>query len=147
MKTVISEDYSQHADFLRSIPNLFADGQGEVVYSKRNEIRRFSHQGLTLMAKRYKRVNVLQRVVYTFFRPTKAERAYRFAKEFRLRGIDTPREVAYIETGSMGLFSVGYFISLETEGVETYLLLREVENFSHSSIFSAQSAPTDIISQ
>lgn len=132
MKTVISEDYSQHSDFLRSIPNLFADGQGEVVYSKRNEIRRFSHQGLTLMAKRYKRVNVLQRVVYTFFRPTKAERAYRFAKEFRLRGIDTPREVAYIETGSMGLFSVGYFISLETEGVETYLLLREVENFSHS---------------
>ncbi|MBR6828518.1 MAG: hypothetical protein IKM76_10280, partial [Prevotella sp.] len=80
---------------------------------------------------RYKPVNALQRVVYTFFRKTKAARAYLFAQEFRRRGIDTPREVAYIETGSGRLFLTGYFVSLEAPGTETHLLLREVRDFSH----------------
>ena len=130
-KTVISEDFVQHADFLHAIPNLFVKGQGETIYCKRNEIRRFTHQGQVFIVKRYKKVNILQRFVYTFFRPTKAKRAYSFAQEFRQRGIDTPREVAYIETGNWRLFSIGYFVSLEAKGTETHLLLREVKEFSH----------------
>ena len=66
-----------------------------------------------------------------FFRKTKAARAYLFAQEFRRRGIDTPREVAYIETGGGRLFLTGYFVSLEAPGTETHLLLREVKDFSH----------------
>lgn len=131
-KTVISKDFVQYADFLYTIPALFIKGQGEVIYCKRNEIRRFTHQDQVFIVKRYKKANILQRLVYTFFRPTKAKRAYFFAQEFRQRGIDTPREVAYMETGSWGLFSVGYFVSLEVKGTESHLLLREVENFSHS---------------
>lgn len=129
-KTVISEDFVQHADFLHAIPNLFVKGQGETIYCKRNEIRRFTHQGQVFIVKRYKKVNILQRFVYTFFRPTKAKRAYSFAQEFRQRGIDTPREVAYMETGNWRLFSIGYFVSLEAKGTESHLLLREVEHYS-----------------
>lgn len=130
-KTVISKDFVQYADFLYTIPALFIKGQGEVIYCKRNEIRRFTHQDQVFIVKRYKKANIIQRLVYTFFRPTKAKRAYFFAQEFRQRGIDTPREVAYMETGSWGLFSVGYFVSLEVKGTESHLLLREVKEFSH----------------
>lgn len=130
MKTVIANGYARHADFISTLPEAFATGQGELVYDGRNQVRRFTDQGVTLMVKRYKRVNVVQRVVYTLFRKTKACRAYLFAQEFRRRGIDTPQEVAYIEQGSMGLFHTGYFVSLEVPGTETHLLLREVKEFS-----------------
>ncbi len=132
MKIIIASDYLQYASFLRCIPQFFATGEGEVMYQKRNEVRRFEHKGLVFIAKRYKEVNILQKVVYTFFRKSKACRAFLFAQEFRRRDIETPHEVAYIETcNRLGLFSVGYFVSLFAEGAETHLLLRDVQNFSH----------------
>lgn len=131
LKTVVADDFKAHADFISALPAAFADGQGEIIYDQRNQIRRFTDRGQVFVVKRYKPVNAVQRVVYTFFRKTKAARAYLFAQEFRRRGIDTPREVAYIETGSGRLFSTGYFVSLEAPGTETHLLLREVKDFSH----------------
>ena len=131
LKTVVADDFRSHADFISALPGAFADGQGEIIYDQRNQIRRFTDRGQVFVVKRYKPVNALQRVVYTFFRKTKAARAYLFAQEFRRRGIDTPREVAYIETGSGRLFRTGYFVSLEAPGTELHLLLREVRDFSH----------------
>ena len=131
LKTVVADDFKNHADFISALPDAFADGQGETIYDQRNQIRRFTDRGQVFVVKRYKPVNALQRVVYTFFRKTKAARAYLFAQEFRRRGIDTPREVAYIETGGGRLFLTGYFVSLEAPGTETHLLLREVRDFSH----------------
>ena len=131
LKTVVADDFRSHADFISALPDAFADGQGETIYDQRNQIRRFTDRGQVFVVKRYKPVNALQRVVYTFFRKTKAARAYLFAQEFRRRGIDTPREVAYIETGGGRLFLTGYFVSLEAPGTETHLLLREVRDFSH----------------
>ena len=64
----------------------------------------------------YPAANDNQQVVYTFFRPTKAARAFRFAAEFRKRGIVTPHEMAYIEQKEHGLFTTGYFISEEVTG-------------------------------
>lgn len=130
MKTVIAKGYAHHAGFISTLPEAFAAEQGELVYDGRNQVRRFTDQGVTMMVKRYKRVNLVQRVVYTLFRKTKACRAYLFAQEFRRRGIDTPQEVAYLERGSMGLFHTGYFVSLEVPGTEAHLLLREVKEFS-----------------
>jgi tRNA A-37 threonylcarbamoyl transferase component Bud32 len=131
MKIVIDSAFSQQAGFIAELPRLIANGEGETVYDKRNRVVRFRHDGSVLMAKRYKRVNFIQQIIYTFFRKSKAERAFLFADEFRIRGIDTPRRVAFMEERRWGLFSVGYFISLETKGEETHLLLREVQQFSH----------------
>lgn len=129
MKIVIDPHYQDHADFIGSIPRLLDNGEAEMVYDKRNQVARVRHQGVTMMVKRFKRVNVVQRVVYTFFRRTKAERAYLFAEEYRQRGIETPRRVAYMECRECGLFTVGYFVSEEAAGTECHLLLREVKVF------------------
>ncbi len=131
LKTVVADDFSRHTDFIGTLPGAFDAGLGETIYDQRNQLRRFTDQGQVFVVKRYKPVNVVQRVAYTFFRKTKAARAYLFAREFRRRGIDTPREVAYIETGGWRLFCTGYFVSLEAAGTETHLLLREVRDFSH----------------
>ncbi|MBR3472897.1 MAG: hypothetical protein IKH22_10005 [Prevotella sp.] len=129
MKIEIADSYRPVTRFLESVPMLFDKGEGELLYHERNEVRRLEHKGLVFIAKRYKHVNLAQSIAYTFFRPTKAARAYRYASEFRKRGVQTPREIAYIETHELGLFTVGYFISEECHGRETHLDLREVENY------------------
>lgn len=131
MKTVIDARFSGHADYIHQIPQLVETGEGEVIYQKRNVVVRFRHEGMVYVVKRFKRVNFIQQVVYTFFRRSKAERAYLFAEEYRRRGIETPLRVAYMEQRRWGLFSVGYFVSLEAPGTESHLLLREVQDFSH----------------
>ena len=130
MKIVVDPSFCQLTDYISRIPTMFQRGEGELVYDKRNSVARFNHAGLTLIVKRFKRVNFIQQIVYSFFRQSKAERAFQFAEIFRERGIDTPQRVAYMEQRRGGLFSVGYFVSLESVGTETHLLLREVQNFS-----------------
>jgi tRNA A-37 threonylcarbamoyl transferase component Bud32 len=129
MKYVIAEQYQHYADFISQLPERLHRGEGEVIYSQRNEVRRLEHQDRVFIVKLYKKVNAIQQVVYTFFRKTKAARAYLYAQEFRRRGIDTPREIAYIETRSHGLFTTGYFVSEECLWREAALDLRERQDF------------------
>ncbi|MBO4463067.1 MAG: hypothetical protein J5797_02605 [Prevotella sp.] len=129
MKIVVDEKYQHLTDTIARLPQRMDEGEGEVVYDSRNRVVRFTVDGLSLMVKRFKRVNAVQQVVYTFFRKTKAERAFLFASEFLKRGIDTPQPVAYMEERHHGLFTTGYFVSLETPGTETSLLLREVQDY------------------
>lgn len=90
----IDDDYVSLRDFILTVPRIFGRHEGELLHEGRNEVRRFSVGELDLVVKRYKRVNLVQRVVYTFFRKSKAERAYKYAHTFRNCGIDTPHEVA-----------------------------------------------------
>ena len=129
MKVVVDKKFEHLTDAIARLPQMMDEGKGEVVYDSRNRVVRFDVDGLSLMVKRFKRVNAVQQVVYTFFRKTKAERAFLFASEFLKRGIDTPQPVAYMEERHHGLFTTGYFVSLETPGTETSLLLREVQDY------------------
>ena len=129
MRIVVHPTYQQHADFIAQIPSLIQEGKGDIVYDKRNMVARMLDGGATFMVKRFKRVNIIQQIVYTFFRKTKAERAFLFAQTFLQRGIDTPRPVAFMEQKRLGLFTVGYFVSEEVPGTETHLLLREVQHY------------------
>lgn len=129
MKVVVDKQFEYLTDEIARLPKRMDSGEGDVVYDSRNRVVRFSINGLTLMVKRFKRVNAVQQVAYTFFRKTKAERAFIFAKEFLRRGIDTPQPVAYMEQSRGGLFTTGYFVSIETPGTEASLLLREVKDY------------------
>ena len=83
MKIEISPDYQYMAKELFDIPRMFDKEQGEIVYSGRNLVCRFTIQGTPVIAKRFKRVNFFQQIAYSFFRSTKAERAFRYSKKFR----------------------------------------------------------------
>lgn len=132
MKTVIADQYKQYSDFIHSIPSLFDSGSGESLKDKRNSVRRFEHGGITIIAKRYKRVNYIQRIVYTFFRRTKAERAYLFATEFQKRGVSSPHAIAYMEKKEHGLFTVGYFVYEESKGREVFQEIVKKEHFDRA---------------
>ncbi len=113
MKIIINPQYSNtFADFVRSIPQIFAQN-GEQIYRSRNIIKMFDVNGTRLCVKSYREPIFVNRVAYTFFRPSKASRAYFNALEVLARGFETPAPVAYIEEKSGGLLSKSYFICLE----------------------------------
>ena len=132
MKVVINPKYVFLHDFIEKIPQLFMQGEGEVLHEGRNSVRAFELKDgtLRLAVKRYKPVNFVQQIAYTFFRKSKAERAYLFAKELRDRGFSTPYEVAYIEDRKCGLFKVGYFISLRCDDPPVFSTLVPVEDYN-----------------
>lgn len=111
MKIIISPEYQYLSNNIQNITRLFDSREGTIVYEGRNSIRNFFLQGTPVTIKRFKRVNIAQQIAYTFFKSTKAERAFRYAAIFRERGINTPQEIAYVEDYEHGLFTTGYFIS------------------------------------
>lgn len=129
MKITISDEYIKYEDFIRSIPEAFDTCDGETLKDKRNSVKVLHHDGRAFVVKRFKRVNLLQAVIYTLFRPTKAERAYRFAAEMRRRGVSTPREIAYMEQSCCGLFRTGYFVCEQSMGREAFELLIDAKEF------------------
>lgn len=112
MKVVLNPQYSFLQDFVYQIHNNFSKS-GKVIYQGRNEIRVFEENGLQINVKRYRVPNFFNRIVYSFFRHTKAQRAYEYALAVLAKGIETPVPIGYIEEKEKGLLSTSYFISLQ----------------------------------
>ena len=64
MKIVIHPDFMQTADFIKQLPQHFAQ-EGELLYEGRNEVRRYRVKNEWLVVKKYKQPNIIQRIVYT----------------------------------------------------------------------------------
>lgn len=110
MRIVVSPEYETHRGFFTLLPTVF-DTEGETVYQGRNVVKRFTHEGKEWIVKRYKRPNLVQRIAYTFFKKSKAERAFLYAGMLKERGIGTPEAIACIELKAHGLISDSFFIS------------------------------------
>ena len=83
-----------------------------MVYAGRNQLKCYSVEGYDIIVKRYKVPHLINRIAYTFFRPSKAKRAYEYALKLLDLGVNTPAPIAYIEQKSFGLLNHGYFISI-----------------------------------
>lgn len=112
MRIKIHPDFIHFSNFIESIPSIFQNS-GESIYEGRNSVKKFSFEGDNFIVKRFKRPNIIQSITYSFFKKSKAERAFLYAGIFRERGIDTPHEIAFIEKYKNGILSDSYFISKE----------------------------------
>ncbi|MDU1906473.1 MAG: lipopolysaccharide kinase InaA family protein [Dysgonomonas sp.] len=139
IKTVISPEYEANPlvkSFITELPTIF-ENSGEILYAERNLIKKYeldkSDNILNeVVVKRYKRPNSIQKIIYGFFRSSKAERAFHNATELRKRGISTPREIAYIEITKNGLFEYGYYISGSDNAPPIRERLIELEDFDRT---------------
>lgn len=58
---------------------------------------------------------MVQKIVYTFFRTTKAYRAFHNGEELIKRGFDTPRPISFLETKKFGLIDYCYYTCEKTD--------------------------------
>lgn len=124
---VVHPAYACLADFITSLPARFAAGEGTVIHSGRNELRRFRHEGLSLVVKSFHRPNVINRFVYGTLRPSKAKRSYDNACRLLALGIGTPQPVGYLNVrAAAGLvFDRSYYVTLESACTHRYQELFE----------------------
>ena len=126
MKVIVAPGFMPLAQELHQLPRLFGQ-QGQLLYDGRNRVKAITLAGTPVVVKRFKRPNIIQRVVYTFFKKSKAERAYRYAAMMRQRGVLTPQEVAYVEISRHGLLADCSFVSLPCHLPPLSSLLRRAD--------------------
>ena len=110
MNITVNPEYIRLKPFVESLPESF-DHSGQLIYDRRNKVRLFDVNGETVVVKRYKVPLFYQRIDYSYFRPSKAKRAYLFALTLESLDINTPVPIAYLEDTRMGIFRQGYFVS------------------------------------
>jgi len=74
MKIVKNVQHQQLATFVETVHFQF-EKTGTVIYKQRNEIRVLDVNGYAINVKRFKVPHLLNRIVYTFFRSSKAQRS------------------------------------------------------------------------
>ena len=134
VKIKINPKYSQLGSFIERIPDVF-EQEGKVIFQGRNVINSLvahTPEGdMTVIVKRYKRPNVFQKIGYSFFRSTKACRAYENALELQRRGFATPEPYGYIEQKEKGLIDYCYFISDVDDSHPISEQLNDSKEFNH----------------
>src|SRR6478736_5146940 len=69
---------------------VFGDG-------KRNIIKLFELEGKTINVKSFKVPNLINKIVYKYFRKSKARRSFEYATLLLENEIGTPKPIAYLE--------------------------------------------------
>ncbi|MDD6378241.1 MAG: lipopolysaccharide kinase InaA family protein [Prevotella sp.] len=130
IKTIINPDCKCCRSFAEELPGKFADG--ELIYSGRNEIRRFHVGDKTVVVKRFGRMDIIKKIIYTFFRKNKAIRSYRNSMELLRRDVETPLPIAYVETRRCGLLDQLYYVSAETKARDLESEVMDKKTFDHA---------------
>lgn len=83
-----------------------------VFCNRRNTVEAVDMAGLPVVVKRFRRPNMVNRIVYRFFRHSKSRRSYDNALRLLSLGFDTPAPVAVIEDTAGPVFTDSWYVSL-----------------------------------
>jgi hypothetical protein len=86
-------------------------GDDHTIHKARNELKIIELDGIKTVVKSFKVPHLLNRIVYTFFRKSKAYKSYHNALRLQALNISTPQPIALIEFFESGLLADSYFIS------------------------------------
>ncbi|PLY05620.1 MAG: hypothetical protein C0625_12365 [Arcobacter sp.] len=114
-KEIIDEKY---LSFVENIRTYFKDSN-DSIHKARNEIKVISFEEKSLVVKSFKVPHIINKIVYGFFRDSKAKKSYE--NSIRI-GNFAPKAIAYIEFKKNFLLNDSYFIS---ENFDYDLTIRE----------------------
>jgi len=98
---------NMYKTLLENIKEYFKDSKNSI-HIARNEIKRIDFKSEDLVVKSFKVPNIINKIVYTFFKFSKAEKSYLNS----IRIIDfVPKPIGFIEFRQFGLISESYFVS------------------------------------
>ena len=116
---IIKSVKPEYVKLLTNIREYFKDSTNSI-HKARNEIKILDYENQKLVVKAFKVPNFINKIVYTFFRGTKAKKSYE--NSLRISNF-VPQAIGYIEFRKFGLLSDSYFIS---EQFEYDFTIREV---------------------
>jgi len=112
---------TQNIEFDNSLTKIirnFDSYEGGI--GNRNIIKVIKYNGLDLNIKAFKIPNLINRLVYRFFRKSKAQRSFEYAEKLIEMNVGTPRPIAYFEFTSFFQFNKSFYISENLDCDMTY---------------------------
>ncbi len=106
MYKYISENYK---DLVVNIKKYF-DDSSQVLFKQRNILKLVEYKGAKYAIKSFKKPNFINKIVYKYFRKSKARRSYENSVKLESLGINTARPIGYFEEDGF-LFTHSYYIS------------------------------------
>ena len=91
--------------FVHQLPWRFAH-EGREIFKNRNAIRQYELGDDSVVVKQFTLPIAFNRVVYRWWRKSKAQRSYEYAMQLRALGVGSPEPLGFCDTGS--LWQVGY---------------------------------------
>ena len=86
------------------------DLEGKLIKDSRNTVKVFRIDDLYINIKKFKRPSFINRLVYSFFRSTKACRSFLYANKLLHYNILTPDPIAYIENSKYYLLDDSFYV-------------------------------------
>lgn len=120
MKIVVAKPYK--IDVIKTIIGSI-NKEGTVIYEGRNTLRSIDIKGNKLTVKIFKIPHIINKIAYRFFRKSKAQRSFEYAKKLLNMGILTPKPIAYAEQKTAFFLLQSFYIS---EHLEYDLTFREL---------------------
>lgn len=144
--------------FLYNIQKYFQENT-TTIHKARNEIKMISYEKQEYVIKSFKIPHLLNKIVYTFFRDSKAKKSY--INSLKINDF-TPKPIGYIEFKKLGLLHDSYFISenfnynftireplLQVDFEEKEEILKEFAHFTYQlhekGIFHLDYSPGNIL--
>lgn len=109
-KIEIYKDSICFQDFLLNIKDHFKNNSN-TIHKARNELKVIEHKDIQTVVKAFKIPNILNQIVYAYFRDSKAKKSYENAVKLKQLNINTPNPIGYIEFYRNFLFKESFFIS------------------------------------
>lgn len=127
------------------IHNKFKDFQERIVFfidhfliegkilvnGQRNIIKLFEFEEITLSIKSFKKPNLINKIVYRYFRKSKARRSFEFASKLMEMQIGTPQPVAFFENYDFIGLKDSYYVCEHLENVCEFREIVQNEAFEN----------------
>ncbi|WP_298536588.1 lipopolysaccharide kinase InaA family protein [uncultured Algibacter sp.] len=137
-KRKIQKDFNSNTDFFDDIIYNF-DSKGENFGNQdRNSLKLFQLGDKTINVKSFRIPNIVNQIVYRFFRKSKAQRSYEYANKLIDLKVNTPQPIGFYEFETPLLFNKSFYISEQLDCDLTYRELTKDLNYpNHEKILRA----------
>ncbi len=110
VKYQLNKNYENIENLLLNIKKHFQENS-DTIHKARNELKVIKYQDLQTVVKAFKIPNIINQIVYAYFRDSKAKKSYENAVKLRELEVNTPEPIGYIEFYRTFLFKESFFIA------------------------------------
>lgn len=115
----IHKKYESHREEIDKIVSSF-DESGNQIKDARNKLKLFDLNGRTVNIKSFKVPNLINKLVYKFFRKGKAQRSFEYANKLIEMGVGSPQPIAYYKEESILFLKKSFYVSEQLDYDLTY---------------------------
>lgn len=114
---------------IKNLINKFSNSGTIFIEGKRNVIKLFEFEGMTINVKSFKIPNLINKIAYRYFRKSKARRSFEYATLLLKNGIGTPQPIAYLENYNWLGLKDSYYACEHLQCDLTFRELFEIDDY------------------